>query len=150
MKKAENEMNKRAGIPAPVGGSSLLVIFAVLCLTVFALLGLATVTADKRLADKHYEAVRAYYKADEEAERTLGEIRHGNVPSDVTVEGNRYSYSCAMSDTQELCVVVEVEGDTYSVLQWKVAQTKEWVPDESMNLLEIEDMEGLMDVDEWD
>ena len=40
-----------------VGGSSLLVIFAVLCLTVFALLGFSTVQADGRLADSTVQAV---------------------------------------------------------------------------------------------
>ena len=45
-------MARKQSFPIPaVGGSSLLVIFAVLCLTVFALLGLSTVQADIRLAD---------------------------------------------------------------------------------------------------
>lgn len=38
-----------SGPPAAVGGSSLLVIFAVLCLTVFALLTLSTAAADSRI-----------------------------------------------------------------------------------------------------
>ena len=49
---------KRFAAPA-VGGSSLLVIFAVLCLTVFALLGLSTVRADGRLSDASAKAVSA-------------------------------------------------------------------------------------------
>ena len=58
---------KRFSAPA-VGGSSLLVIFAVLCLTVFALLGLSTVQADGRLSGASAEAVSAYYAADCRAE----------------------------------------------------------------------------------
>ena len=44
-------MKRKQSISIPAfGGSSLLVIFAVLCLTVFALLSLSTVQAEKRLA----------------------------------------------------------------------------------------------------
>ena len=55
---------KRRFLPAAVGGSSLLVIFAVLCLTVFALLALSTVQADGRLSQKTAQAVAEYYDAD--------------------------------------------------------------------------------------
>ena len=48
----------RFSFPA-VGGSSLLVIFAVLCLTVFALLGLSTVQAGQRLSNASAEAVES-------------------------------------------------------------------------------------------
>ena len=47
--------------PPAVGGSSLLVIFSVLCLTVFALLSISTVQADRRLALASAETVKAYY-----------------------------------------------------------------------------------------
>ena len=51
-------MNERQRFSPPaVGGSSLLVIFAVLCLTVFAMLALSTVQANGRLSDASAEAV---------------------------------------------------------------------------------------------
>lgn len=131
-------MSKRTTIPAPVGGSSLLVIFAVLCLTVFALLGLATVTADKRLADDSYEAVKAYYQADCEAEKILGEIREGRMPEGVVKENQSYSYSCPISETQELRVVVKVDGGTYAVEQWRIVSTVQWQPDEYIDLLDLD------------
>ena len=50
----------RSGFSSPaVGGSSLLVIFSVLCLTVFALLSVSTVQADRRLAEASAEGVQA-------------------------------------------------------------------------------------------
>ena len=57
------EQKKKFSPPA-VGGISLLVVFAVLCLTVFALLSLTTVQADVRLADASVQAVEDYYAAD--------------------------------------------------------------------------------------
>ena len=57
-------MHKKQRLSVPVvGGSSLLVIFAVLCMTVFALLSLSTVLADGRLNQASVEAVSAYYTA---------------------------------------------------------------------------------------
>ena len=54
-----NREKERFSTPA-AGGTSLLVVFAVLCLTVFALLSLATVQADERLAMASAQAVKDY------------------------------------------------------------------------------------------
>lgn len=133
-------MNKKMNIPAPVGGSSLLVIFSVLCLTVFSLLVLATVKADERLADDSCEAVRAYYEADCEAERILGELRAGNVEAGVVQKEHCYAYSCPVSDTQSLHVVVEITGDDYEVLQWKLENTMQWEPEQYIDLFDVENL----------
>ena len=76
--------------PPVVGGSSLLVIFAVLCLTVFALLGLSTVQADQRLSDASAKAVSDYYGADTQAEQIFAQLRSGQVPQGVAVSGDTY------------------------------------------------------------
>ena len=65
--------------PPTVGGVSLLVVFAVLCLTVFALLGLTTVQADRRLADASIKAISDYYAADCEAQAVLARLRAGEL-----------------------------------------------------------------------
>ena len=115
-----------------VGGSSLLVIFAVLCLTIFALLGLSTVQAGGRLSQASADAVSAYYQADTQAEEILARLRSGEIPEGVTVSGDIYSYSCPISDTQTLVVEVRVTQDSYSVLRWQALSTGEWVPDDSL------------------
>ena len=121
---------KRKGMTL-VGGSSLLVIFATLCFTVFALLTLSTVKADLRLADGAVQSVEDYYRADCEAEEILASIRMGEVPENVTKNGTIYSYSCKISDTQELFVSVEVKNEAeYRILQWKAVSVAEWTPDE--------------------
>ena len=60
--------------PPALGGSSLLTVFAVLCLTVFALLSLSTVRADLRLAQHSRQAVQDYYAADARAQEILASI----------------------------------------------------------------------------
>lgn len=123
-------MNKnRRGITL-VGGSSLLVIFSVLCLTVFALLALSTVKADIRIADASIQSIEEYYRADCEAGEILAQIRQGNVPDGVEQDGNVYAYSCPVSDTQVLSVIAEVTDTNYKIYQWKIILTEQWSPDE--------------------
>ncbi|MDE6259259.1 MAG: hypothetical protein K2M42_00085 [Oscillospiraceae bacterium] len=71
------ERKKEGMAPPALGGSSLLVAFAVLALTVFALLSLSTVRADVRLADASAQAVADYYAADCAAQEILARLRNG-------------------------------------------------------------------------
>lgn len=125
---------KRTDAPAAVGGSSLLVIFIVLCLTVFAMLSLSSVQADGRLSKASAEAVRAYYEADCEAEEILSQLRQGTVPEQVTVSGNRYYYECAVTDTQKLVVEAEINGGDYRILRWQTESTLLWQEDDTLQL----------------
>lgn len=129
----EGMSKKEYSQQAPVvGGSSLVVIFAVLCLTVFALLSLSTVKADKRLADINAKAVEEYYAADLEAERILSEIRGGSLPDGVTKSGNIYSYSCPVSETQMLSVEVSVTGEGFDIIRWQTVSTTDWTENDGL------------------
>ena len=97
---------------AAIGGSSLLVVFAVLCLSVFALLSLSTVQADSRLGIAAAESVSDYYAADSEAEQILAQLRQGIVPDNVLADGNYYKYSCTISEVQRLDVEVQITGNS--------------------------------------
>lgn len=126
-------MNRQENQQFPmIGGSSLLVIFSVLCLTVFALLSLSTVQADKRLADVNVQAVSDYYAADCQAEEILAQLRTGHIPAGVTKTGSTYSYSCTISPTQVL--QVEVRDSDLQVLRWQVVSTVHWQADNSLDL----------------
>ena len=81
--------DKKRFSPPVVGGSSLLVIFAVLCLTVFALLSLSTVRADVRLSEASAQAVSGYYQADCQAEAILARLRSGELPPRGNCGGGR-------------------------------------------------------------
>ncbi len=121
--------------PPAVGGSSLLVIFAVLCLTVFALLGLSSVQASGRLSDASAQAVSAYYDADCRAEEILSALRQGEVMEGVRQEEDGvYAYTCPISDTQALEVRVRVDGGAWTVLRWQAVSTAQWEADESLDL----------------
>ena len=115
--------------PPAVGGSSLLVIFAVLCLTVFALLSVSTVQAQRRLADSANQTVTGYYAAECSAHEILAELRSGKNPAAVSREGDIYTYACRITDNQALAVRVEVKGAEYRILRWQAVSTADWEAD---------------------
>ena len=128
-------MNKsRKTGPMTVGTSSLLVIFAVLCLTVFALLSISTVEANRRLSDSAADAVLDYYKADRAAEEILARLRLGELPEGVMVQDGVYSYACPISETQTLMVSVSVEGSDYTVLRWQAVASAPWQSDDTLTV----------------
>lgn len=64
----------RRGLGISVGGSSIVMIFVVLTLTVFATLSVVTASADLRFAKRSGRATTDYYSADSRAERILMQI----------------------------------------------------------------------------
>ncbi|MCI8538831.1 MAG: hypothetical protein HFF18_09270 [Oscillospiraceae bacterium] len=137
------ERKRESFTPPALGGSSLLVVFAVLALTVFALLSLSTVRADARLGDASSEAVRGYYAADCQAQEILARLRSGETPEGVDAQPeessiwtSRCTYAVPISDTQELqaeVLVNSVDG-SYSILRWQAVPVGEWSPDDSLNV----------------
>ena len=130
-------MNRRKLPPqfSIVGSSSLLVIFAVLCLTVFALLGLSTVLADSRLMTNSSKMVLAYYSADIQAEEILALIRQGQIPDHVQKQDDHsYRYICPISDNQALYVHVMIHDTAWDVLQWRVITAEQAETDELLSL----------------
>lgn len=129
---AERDKNKFS--PPAVGGISLLITFAVLCLTVFALLSLSSVRANQRLAEASAQAVEDYYAADCAAQEVLSRLRGGELPDNVQVDGDLYSYSCPITDTQELQVEVRMEEGRWTVLRWQSARSGDWELEEDLEL----------------
>lgn len=127
-------MRERRTTPIPTtGGSALLVIFAVLCLTVFALLAISTVQANRRLSERSAEASLSYHAADLEAERILAALRDGSHPDTVTDWGDGlYAYVCPVSEGQALFVNVHVDGETYQILRWQLCSTADWDPQDDL------------------
>lgn len=134
---------EKRGFSVPVvGGSSLLVIFAVLCLTVLAMLSLSTARSSAELSRASADAAAAYYEADARAEEILARLRGGETPEGVTSGGDStYQYEVPISQTQALSVCVRAAEDGWTVLRWKAVPTAQWTPDES---IEVWDGEAVM------
>lgn len=119
--------------PAAVGGSSLLVIFAVLCLTVFALLSLSSVQAERRLADAATQSVVDYYQADLRAEEIFARLRDGEQIAGIEENDGKYQFEVPISGRQTLAVVLSRQGDTWAVLRWQTVTVEEAL-NESLNV----------------
>lgn len=129
----------RLSIP-PIGASSLLTAFAVLCLVVFALLALTTVRADVALSEASLQATKDYYAADCQAQEILARLRNGEQPEGVTFSGSGLlyaDYAVPISDTQELRVTVilrGIAGQEYTVLRWQVVSTADWDGEDTVHV----------------
>lgn len=118
--------------PALIGASSLLVMFAVLCLTVFALLSLSTAQANARLSEASAQSVKDYYLADCEAEEIFARLRAGEVPEGVSISGDCCSYTCPLSETQKLNVELRRSGNHWTVLRWQTVSTADWTAEDDL------------------
>lgn len=112
-------MSKRRFSPPAVGGSSLLAIFGILAMTVFALLSLSSALARQRLAERSLEAVSAYYQADNRAEEIFAALRTGETPPEAVQTENVYAFSCEISENQQLWVELKEEKGIWTVLRWQ-------------------------------
>ena len=122
-------MKKERFSPPAVGGTSLLVSFAVLLLTMLALLSLSQARSDRRLAEKTAENVRAYYAADLEAQKTYARLRSGEDVPGVTETGGRWC--CSFPITQYQTLFVEIDPVTLEVLRWQTISHPE-APNENL------------------
>lgn len=126
-------MEKREHFSPPaVGGSSLLVIFALLTLSVFSLLSLSTVQAEKRLADTAAANTAAYYSADLQAEEIFARLRSGEIPPGVQESDGIYSYVCPISENQQLNVALTNKEGQWEVLRWQAVAKAQSATTETM------------------
>lgn len=130
---------KAAGSALSIGGVSLLVVFAVLCLTVFALLSLSTVRASARLGSAAAQAIQDYYRADCQAQEILASLRRGEAPDGVEEEaqdgGRVCRYSVPISETQQLEAEVRLDPDGgWTVLRWQAAAVGQWEADDTLEV----------------
>ncbi|NLL63706.1 MAG: hypothetical protein GX241_05665 [Ruminococcaceae bacterium] len=146
MKQAER---KSSGIN--VGSASVIMLFSVLCLTIFSVLTFLTANNEYKLANKSAEAVKAYYAADTIATETYGALKETSVsnPSIAAVktaakemgvnaidEGavTIFNYKVDVDGNQELRVELKYDGKDFTVTQWKLVNTAEWNAENSIKL----------------
>jgi len=136
-------MSKGAG---GIGSASIVLIFAVLCMTIFALISLQSALADRALASAQKQLVKEYYAADAKAEYILAEILKADTIPEAINETNITSYSvydkgataveftCPMSETKEICVEIMLYENSYDILRWEIQYTGTWEIDDSLHV----------------
>ena len=113
-------MKKQEAVPVPaIGGSSLLVIFGVLCLVILSLLALNTALAEKRLSETYAGLTEDWYAADLEAQEIFARLRNGEKVPGVERKADQYRYSVPVSGHQTLQVTVKETEGCWEVLSWQ-------------------------------
>jgi len=122
------------------GAISLVMIFCVLCLAVFATLTLVTANRESTLANLAAERAADYYAADSEAARVVAALCAGETPevpvqlSD-TAEGRVASFALPAGGEQELRVQVALTPDGgYRVLRWTTSYAGSWEVNEGIDI----------------
>lgn len=133
------------GVGVHVGSATLVMIFSVLCLTIFAVLSVVTAGNAWTLAEKSADSVTAYYEADTKAIAIYDDLTANydgtfTLPTDCTaqvewVDGTeRLNYWVPMDDNQVIWVQLYPVGDTLVIARWEVEYQGDWNADQTLNL----------------
>lgn len=136
-------MRQRKGLG--LGSVSLVLVFAVLCLTIFALLTLSTARSDANLAERAADSAKSYYLADTEAERVYvalaDALENGEKPetvrdTEITYNGDYASYLCSIDGGRSIAVtlVSDGTGGGTRIMQWRETEDENWMPDEQIEV----------------
>lgn len=118
-----------------VGSATLVMIFCVMCLTVFAVLSLVTARNDLVNAEKSAKATEAYYAADTKAEEIRTSVEKGEKPGSVTFKDDGSAlYTVSIDNDQVIDVALKKTAAGYVTERWKVVYTGEWKADDTLNL----------------
>ena len=126
------------------GAVSLVMIFCVLCLVVFATLTLATADRERKLVELTALRAEQYYAADAEATDILAALLRGEEPDTIVVVertgearggGELVRFSVPAGGEQWLQVEASLLPDGgYRILRWAMAYTGEWETNDTIEI----------------
>jgi len=130
-----------------IGSASIVLIFVVVCLTIFTVVSFVTASTEEALINTELQLVREYYEADALAEQILAEIlsTSGEIPESIRgIEiyahwdwdslAEIVAFVCPVSDVMDLYVVVAIRDDSYEILVWRMYRAGEWEADDTLNV----------------
>lgn len=145
-------MNEKHNRPRPmglnIGSASIIMLFAVLCLTVLAALSLLSANSQYALAERSAEVSRAYYDAETRAAEIYELVKSGDLSSVDAIdhEGETfYSYTVEIDRFQAFYVVIAIENGEARIRSWKIVEAGDWTPDDFLDLWSGEESENTFD-----
>lgn len=125
-----------------IGSTLIVLVFSVLCLSIFALLSLTAAMSDKSMADAAVRTAKGYYDADTLAECILAEILEADITPDTVrgvsittgKESGTVSFFCIISENKALHVEAAVFEEYYDILKWCVRDIEDWETDKRLNV----------------
>lgn len=132
-------MKTKESVPFGTGMSSLLMIFVVLCLTVFGVLAYMTARADDRLTQRSAQMVQAYYTADAKAEEALAQLDEALLEFDPETALESVGFTVRtedgkpvgeleilVNDTRMYRLQVVIENESYRVITRQTEDDTVW------------------------
>jgi len=116
------------------GAVSLVMIFCVLCMAVFAALTMVTAQREHTLAVLTADRAQAYYEADRTAAETVAALERGERPQGVTLTGDTASFAVPAGGDTLLAVKVRLEDRGCTVEQWETVFAGEWEAAETIEV----------------
>jgi hypothetical protein len=132
-----------------VGSSSIVLVFAVICMAIFAVISFASAVSNSALVKAEKELILGYYQADVLAGNIFAELLladripdsvhgveiHSGWDWDLGVE--IVSFVCGVTYKKELYVVIAAHEEEMDILEWRMRDIGEWETDDGpMNVFD--------------
>ncbi|MCL2565020.1 MAG: hypothetical protein FWE24_04320 [Defluviitaleaceae bacterium] len=129
-----------------VGSASIVLIFVILGLTIFTVTSFVYALTGQSLIDDEVYMIKAFYTADTLAEQILAEILLADTMpqnimgveimsfSNLDLSVERVAFAIPIFDTIDLYVAVEIIGDSYEIISWRMYLTNDWDVDDILNV----------------
>jgi len=129
-----------------LGSASIVLVFAVLCLSIFATIAYVSALTDETLITAEVQLVSAYYRADTLAEQILEVILSAQlIPDNINgIEITSYwdwelmaeivSFALPILDTHVLCISVAINSGSYDILTWRMRDITNWQTDDRLHV----------------
>lgn len=125
---------KQKSFGSNIGSLSLVVVFSILSLTVFAILAYVSANSEYKLAKKFSQSVENLYAADYKAYETLEKIKLGMETSETFTidEYGRVSLFVPVDEYRRLNVSALILGEEIDIISWNTENTSTQAFDESL------------------
>jgi len=129
-----------------IGSASIVLVFVVLCLTIFAVISLVPALTERNLAEAEVRLVQNFYAADAIAEQILAELLMLDEAPESLLGIDIYAYwswelfleiasfVVPVSETHLLYVSVGLDYDAYHIFAWQMIPADEWQADDGIDV----------------
>jgi len=129
-----------------IGSASIVLVFVVLCLTIFAVISLVPALTERNLADAEVRLVQDFFAADALAEQILAELLLLDETPESIFGIEIYSYwnwdliieivsfVLPVSDTHLLYVSAGLDFDEYHIFAWQMILADQWQADDGIDV----------------
>lgn len=129
-------MMDRQGNGIGVGMASVLVIAVVLAFTTFGILSLAMARADREMSRGAVSLVENWYAAEGRMQEQLADIDGRLAAGEPVFSGGILELQEVVREGQELRASLRQTEGGYEIVSYRLVNTGEWNPDNSMNIWE--------------